>query len=70
MCGNYYSSPFFFFFGTRAQCIGLGWIAICRLIVQPWIPPLPLIVGVPASAARCLHVHTTLETLVAKSGTW
>jgi hypothetical protein len=24
MCGNYYSSPFFFFFGTRAQCIGLG----------------------------------------------
>jgi hypothetical protein len=32
-------------------------------------PDYPLILNVPASATRCLHVHTTRETLVAKGGT-
>jgi hypothetical protein len=37
------------------------------LLCNPKSPP--LILYVPASAARCFHVHKTRETLVAKGGT-
>jgi hypothetical protein len=61
---------FLFFFTTSARGIRLGCTAACWLIVQPWIPlPFHLILDVPSSAARCLHVHTTRETLLAKCGT-
>jgi hypothetical protein len=55
-------------FATRARAIRLGRTAACRHTVQPWIL-LSLILNGPPSAARCLNVHTTRETLVAKGGT-
>jgi hypothetical protein len=34
-----------------------------------WDPYPPVILNVPTSAARCLHVHTMREILAAKGGT-
>jgi hypothetical protein len=56
-----------FFVVIRAQSICPRCTAANRLIVRPLSPP--VILDVPTSAARPLHVHTTREILAVKGGT-
>ena len=56
------------FFVIRAWSISPRCTAAYRLIVRP-LPPIPVILDVPTSAARRLHVHTTRVILAAKGGT-
>jgi len=57
-----------FFFVIRARSICPRCTAAYGLIVRPLSFP-PMILDVPASAARHLHAHMTREILAAKGGT-